>query len=133
MSNPNMQDRDEHNRQLVRENQVLRENDSASTGLLFGALLAGAIALGAGAYFLSQRPVAAPTQTIIERTKEVPAAQPKSPDVNVNVPKPDAPKVNITVPSPTQNTQPAPAAPSSVAPSPAAAPPSSDNSPSPNP
>jgi hypothetical protein len=103
--NPNLRDRQVYNRdrQVIRENQTVRENDGAATGLIIGILLTGLTALGIATYFLSQRTSTNPTPartTIIERTKEVlPKSQPQSPpDVNITVPSPNPPDVNITVP-----------------------------------
>lgn len=116
MSNRNLRDREIYSRDLERDNQNIREHDSAATGLILGIFLAGLTALGIGTYFwTTQKPATqAPARTtIIERnnetTREVPVPQPQVPDV-----KP--PDVNITIPNP------APQAPSSNAPVTAPAP-----------
>lgn len=119
MTNRNTSDRttyerDRYAQELQRQNQAIRENDSAASGLLIGVLLTGLAALAIGGYFLSQRPTPSPSRTIIERntTREVPVPQQQAPDVNVTVPNPEPPRVNITVPSPA----PAPAQPSTTQP-----------------
>jgi len=119
MTNRNTSDRttyerDRYAQELQRQNQAIRENDSAASGLLIGVLLTGLAALAIGGYFLTQRPSPSPSRTIIERntTREVPVPQQQAPDVNVTVPNPEPPRVNITVPSPA----PAPAQPSTTQP-----------------
>nr|WP_290221116.1 hypothetical protein [Trichocoleus desertorum] len=122
MTNLRDRDREIYNQELRREelrreNQIVRENNSAAGGLLTGIVLAALVALGLGALFVFNRggesSAPAGRQTIIERTREV-VPQPqapdvKPPDVNITVPKveaPQVPDVNVTIPSPA-----APAAP----------------------
>ncbi|MBD2034400.1 hypothetical protein H6F76_05045 [Leptolyngbya sp. FACHB-321] len=111
----------EQNIEMKEQNRAIRENDSAATGLMLGILLFGLAALGFGAYFMTQRPTATPTRTIIQRERTtVTPAQPspaKPPDVNITVPNPAPPNVNIAVPERAAPAAPAPAAP---APAPAA-------------
>lgn len=121
MTNRNTSDRttyerDRYAQELQRQNQAIRENDSAASGLVIGVLLTGLAALAIGGYFLTQRPSPSPSRTIIERntTREVPVPQQQAPDVNVTVPNPEPPRVNITVPSPAP--APAPAQPSTTQP-----------------
>lgn len=93
-----------------RDNQIARDNNIASTGLLLGILLVG---LGVGAFFLTQENNPNPNQTtIIEKTQEaVPVPQPKAPDINITVPNPEPakmPDVNVNIPNPApQNNAPA--------------------------
>ena len=120
MTNLPERDREIDNQRLRRDNQIVRENNSASNGLMVGILLTSLIGLGLGAFFLFNRggdtPAPAGGPTIIERTREVPVPQPqapdvKPPDINITVPKveaPPAPDVNVTIPSPAAS--PAPAA-----------------------
>jgi len=107
----------EQNIEMKEQNRAVRENDSAATGLMLGLLLFGLAALGFGAYFMTQRPTATPTRTIIqrERTTVTPAkpSPAKPPDINITVPNPAPPNVNIAVPAPAA---PAPAAPAAPAP-----------------
>lgn len=112
MTNLPERDREIDNQRLRRDNQIVRENNSASNGLMVGILLTSLIGLGLGAFFLFNRGVDSPAPaggpTIIERTREVPVPQPqapdvKPPDINITVPKveaPPAPDVNVTIPSP---------------------------------
>jgi hypothetical protein len=125
MTNPNMRDREVYNREIRRENQVIRESDSASAanGMLLGIIFTAILGIVAAAfYFANQKPTTqqAPARTtIIERTKET-VTPPKAPDVNITVPNPppvEVPDVNVNVsPSPAPNapadpgTQQAPAA-----------------------
>lgn len=94
-------ERDIYNSEIHGDNQIVRDNNIASTGLLLGILLVG---LGVGAFFLTQENNPNPSQTtIIEKTqKVVPVPQPKAPDVNITVPNPEPvkmPDVNINIPS----------------------------------
>ena len=102
-----------NNREIyTTENQVARENNAASSGIVLGILLATAAAIGVGAFFFTNQTSENPSPnqtTIIEKTKEVPVSQP--PDVNVKVPDvnvkaPDV-KIENSNPSPveTPNTQ----------------------------
>lgn len=111
MTNLRDRDREIYNQELRRDNQIARENNSASSGLMLGILLTSLVALGLGALFLFNRggESSAPTgsPTIIERTREVPVPQPQAPDVqppdvNITLPKVEAPQpdVNVTIPSP---------------------------------
>ncbi|MBW4474670.1 MAG: hypothetical protein KME45_30475 [Stenomitos rutilans HA7619-LM2] len=89
----------EQNIAMREQNRAIRENDSAATGLMLGMLLFGLAALGFGLYFVNQRPSPAPTRTIIEREKTTTApVQQPAPNVNVTVPNQPAPNVNVVVP-----------------------------------
>lgn len=122
MSNPDSHDRQESERELLQENlamreqnvamqeqnRAIRENDSAATGLMLGVLLLGLAVLGFGVYFMTQRPVATPTRTIIERdrTTTAPAQPAAPPNVNVTVPSAAPPNVNIAIPQATPSAVP---------------------------
>ena len=104
-----------NNREIYNtENQVARENNAASSGIVLGILLATVAAIGVGAFFFTNQTSENPSPnqtTIIEKTKEVPVPQPPAPDVNVkapdvNVKAPDV-KIETSNPSPveTPNTQ----------------------------
>ncbi len=105
----NLRDRELYNRELRRENQAIRENNNAASGLMLGIILTSLVGLGLGALFLfnqrTESPAPTNRQTIIERTQEVPVPvpQPQAPDVNINVPQPEAPPapdVNLNIPNP---------------------------------
>lgn len=111
MTNPNLRDREVYNREVRRENQVIRESDSASaaSGMLLGIILTAVAGLVAAAfYFTNQKPTTqSPSRTtIIERTKETVKPQP-APNVDINIPSPppvDVPDVNVNVsPNPAPN------------------------------
>jgi hypothetical protein len=78
----------QHKREIYnsdyRDNQIARDNNIASTGLLLGIFLVG---LGVGVFFLNQETnLNSNKTTIIQKTqKAVPVSQPKAPDVNVNI------------------------------------------------
>lgn len=100
--------REIYNSEIYRDNQIARDNNIASTGLLLGILLVG---LGVGVFFLNQENNPNPNQTtIIEKTQQA-VPQPKAPDVNITVPNPEPvkiPDVNVNIPSPApQNSTPA--------------------------
>jgi len=92
-------------------------DDNSSTGLVLGVLLTLALGVGAGVYFLNNRPAATifvpgatntikeNKSTVIERnnttTKESPQA---APNVEVNIPPVVVPKVEINVPTPAATT-----------------------------
>lgn len=102
-------EREIYNSEIHRDNQIARDNNIASTGLLLGILLVG---LGVGAFFLTQDNPNPNKTTIIEKTqKVVPVPQPKTPDVNITVPNSEPvkmPDVNVNIPSPApQNNTPA--------------------------
>lgn len=108
MSNPNSPDNKVHQPE-IHSTTVIREESSASGGLLWGIVLASLVGLGTVAIVvMNQRPTPqAPSKTtIIEKTKtnvEKVVPQTKAPDVNITMPNPapaQAPAVNVTVPSP---------------------------------
>lgn len=111
MTNPNMRDREVYNREIRRENQVIREREgtSAANGMLLGIIFTALLGIvGAAFYFANQKPTTqAPARTtIIEKTKETVTPQ-QPPDVNITVPNPppvEVPDVNVNVsPSPAPN------------------------------
>jgi hypothetical protein len=116
MTDPNnIRQREVYSREVRREPVYVREEDGTGAGVILGILIAGICALGVGAFFLlNQRPAAqtpSPSKTtIIEKTREVPVAQPKAPDVNIQVPQPKAPDVTIQTapPAAPQTTNPSP-------------------------
>jgi outer membrane biosynthesis protein TonB len=113
MTNPNLRDREVYNREIRRENQVIREGDgaTAASGMLLGIILTAIAGIVAAAfYFANQKPTTqSPSRTtIIERTKETVKPQP-APNVDVNIPNPppvEVPDVNVNV-----SPNPAPSAP----------------------
>ena len=116
-------DREVYSREVRYENQVIRENDSAASGLIVGITLATLAGLGVAAYFLfNSRPAVqqpAKNTTIIEKTREVVPVPQKAPDVNITVPSnPPAvelPDINVTPTRPegqqVPTSEPAPASP----------------------
>lgn len=110
-------DREIYNIEVPRENQIVRENNAASSGLTLGIVLTSLVGLGVGAFFFINQgtDTKSPSSqtTIIERTKEaVPVPEQKAPDVNITAPSPaevKLPDVNVNVPNPApQNNDPAP-------------------------
>lgn len=101
-------EREIYNTEIYSDNQIARDNNIASTGLLLGILLVG---LGVGAFFLNQETNPNLNKiTVIENTqKAVPVPQQKASNVNITVPNPEPvkmPDVNLNIPSrtPQKNT-----------------------------
>lgn len=99
--------REIYNTEVPRENQIVRENNAASSGLTLGIVLTSIVGLAAGVFFFMNQgtDTKSPQQTtIIERTKEAaPVPQQKAPDVNITAPSPaevKLPDVNVNVPNP---------------------------------